>query len=428
VSAYTGQLACLRCGDEHPEADAFSGCPRCAADGVPVNLAPVYDIAPGPLPVDPGQPGLFRYRELLPLADSDPVVSLGEGDSPLLPLHRIGGQLGLDGLWVKDESRSPTWSYKDRLAAVAVSKARASGADTAVVSTTGNHGAAVAAYCAAAGIRCVALTLTSVPATMRTLMQVYGAQVVAYREPVHRWTVMAAAVAERGWVPMSGFVSPPIGSNPFGIDGYKTIAYEIVGQLGTAPDVVVVPTAYADGLSGITRGFADLHRLGIIAHSPRMVAAEPFGPYGAALADGGDVAGPVPVRPSVAFSIATPVGTYQGLDAVRSTGGAAVTTGDDDAIMAMQTRLARIEGLYLEASSVVPLLAAERLRGTGAVRDGETVVVIGTSTGLKDVGATAARLPEPPVAEPSLADLHRALDQALDQVTDSGTTGLVPQR
>jgi threonine synthase len=432
VTAYTGRLACLRCGDEHPEADAFGGCPRCAADGAPANLAPVYDISPGPLPDDPGQPGLFRHRSLLPLADTDPVVSLGEGDSPLLPLHRMGQQFGLDGLWIKDESRGPTWSYKDRLAAVAVSKARASGADTAVVSTTGNHGAAVAAYCAAAGIRCVALTLTSVPSTMRTLMQVYGAQVVAYREPVHRWTVMAAAVAERGWVPMSGFVNPPIGSNPFGIEGYKSVAYEIVEQLGAAPDVVVVPTAYADGLSGITRGFGDLHRLGVIGTPPRMVAAEPFGPYGASLAGGGDVAGPVPVRPSVAFSIATPVGTYQGLDALRRTGGTAVTADDDDEIMRMQALLAGTEGLYLEASSVLPLLAVQRMRSSGALRGDETVVVIGTSTGLKDVGATAARLPEPPVAEPTLADLDRALDGVLDRARDGaradGSPGLVVRR
>jgi threonine synthase len=369
--------------------------------------------------VDADQPGLFRYRRLLPLSEHDVPVSLGEGGSPLLSLRRMAEQWGLDGLWLKDESREPTWSYKDRLAAVAISKARASGADTAVVSTTGNHGAAVAAYCAAAGLRCVALTLTSVPATMRTLMQVYGAHVVAYVEPTDRWTVMAAAVAERGWVPLSSFANPPIGSNPFGIDGYKSIAYETVDQLGAAPNVVIVPTAYADGLSGIARGFNDLHRLGIIGAVPRMVAAEPFGPYSTALQDGRDVAGPVPTRSSVAFSIAGSVGTYQGLHALRSTGGRAIDIDDDGDIMGMQALLARTEGLYLEASSVLPLLAAQRLAEEGWIRRGERVVVIGTSTGLKDVGATAARLTEPPVAEPTLA----ALDDALRRYDATAATG-----
>lgn len=417
MTGYTGRLACVRCGAEYSEADAFFGCHACRTEGAPSNLAPVYAIDPGPVPVDPDQPGLFRFRLLLPLAPEDAPVSLGEGGSPLLPLHRIGGQLGLDGLWLKDESREPTWSYKDRLAAVAITKARASGADTAVVSTTGNHGAAVAAYCAAAGMRCVALTLTSVPATMRTLMQVYGAQVVAYAEPTDRWTVMAAAVAERGWVPLSGFMNPPIGSNPFGIDGYKSIAYETVEQLGSAPDVVVVPTAYADGLAGIARGFDDLHRLGATAAVPRVVAAEPFGPYSAALRDGSDVAGPVPARSSVAFSIAGPVGTYQGIDALRRTAGRAVAIDDDGLIMGMQAALARTEGLYLEASSVLPLLAVQQLADWGWIRRGDRVVVIGTSTGLKDVGATAARLPEPPIAEPTLA----ALDEALARY-DVGTS------
>ncbi len=420
MTGYTGRLACVRCGAEYPEAQAFSGCPACQDAGAPSNLAPVYHLDGGPLPVQPAEPGLFRYRPLLPLAPDDVPVSLGEGRSPLLPLPEIGEQFGLRGLWIKDESRGPTWSYKDRLAAVAVTKARASGADTAVVSTTGNHGAAVAAYCAAAGLRCVALTLTSVPATMRTLMQVYGAQVVAYAEPQQRWTVMAAVVAEHGWVPMSGFVNPPIGSNPFGIEGYKSLAYEVVDELGVTPDVVIVPTAYADGLSGITRGFDDLHRLGVTPAVPRMVAAEPFGPYSTALHDGSDVAGPVPVQPSVAFSIAGSVGTYQGLHAIRSTGGRAVAIGDDEEIMAMQAQLARTNGLYLEASSVLPLLAARQLAESGEIRPGDRVVVIGTSTGLKDVGATAARLPEPPVAEPTLA----ALDEALRRYRTTAPVGM----
>jgi threonine synthase len=409
--SYLGYLRCLRCGAQVAADAGYGGCPDCAAAGVNVNALPAYDISSvdGPVPVDPTQRGIFRYRRLLPLGAGDPVVSLGEGGTPLLPVPRLGAALGVERLYVKDETRNPTWSYKDRLAAVAVSRAAADGAETVVVATTGNHGAAVAAYAAAAGLRCVVLTLESVPQTMKTLMQVYGAEVVALRTGPQRWQLMAEAVRERGWVPMSGFRNPPVGSNPFGVDGYKTIAYELVEQLGDAPDVVVVPTAYADGLAGIGRGFADLRALGVVGRVPRLVAAEPFGPYGDALARDAEVAGPVPVGPSVAFSIASPVGTYQGLAALRGSGGVGVAVPDDSEILAHQALAGRTEGLYLEAASAVAVAAAGHLAATGRIAPDETVVVMGTSTGLKDVGATAAGLPAVPVIEPELAALDAAL-------------------
>jgi threonine synthase len=316
-------------------------------------------------------------------------------------------------LWVKDESRNPTWSYKDRLAAVGVTKAREDGAEVVVVSSTGNHGAAAAAYAAAAGVRCVVLTLESVPLTMKVLMQSYGAHVVALREPTDRWVLMREAVREHGWVPLSGFVSPPAGSNPFAVDGYKTMAYEIVETLGRAPDVVVAPVAYGDGITGLHRGFADLLALGRIAAVPRLVAAEVFGPYRRSLDTGSPgSASVVPAGPSVAFSIATPVSSYQGWHAVTESGGTAVAVPDDAGILQAQLALAAREGVYLEASAVLPVAAVPALRAEGAVGPDDVVVCIGTSTGLKDVGATAAVLPPVEVIQPSLSALERTMARA----------------
>lgn len=410
-AAYTGRLACPRCGRDVAEADAFGGCPACVADGVPANVHPVYshDRDSG-LPTDDKAPGVFRYRPLLPLRPDTPAVSLGEGGTPLVAVPALGRELGVERLQVKDESRNPTWSYKDRLGAVAVTKAREMGADTVVVATTGNHGAAAAAYAAAAGLRCVVLTLESVPVTMKVQMQAYGAEVVALRSGPDRWALMAETVATRGWVPMSGYRDPPVGSNPFGIDGYKTIAYELHQALGR-PDVVVVPTAYADGLAGILRGFEDLVELGCIPAVPRMVAAEPFGPYAAALKAGGDVTERVPAGPSVAFSTATPVATYQGVASLRSSGGAAAAVSDDAAIIDAQLRVARRTGLYLEAAAAVCVPVVARLVRDGVILRDETVVIIATSTGLKDVGATAEALPQVPVIEPSLGALDDALER-----------------
>jgi threonine synthase len=411
VTAYTGALRCGVTGEDVAEADAYRPSAPALARGVHAYASPVYDLTrlPAALPApDPARPGLFRFAPLLPIDPAGPLVSLGEGGTPLVPITRTGTDLGLPSLFVKDESRNPTWSYKDRLAAVAVTKAVQQGHDTVVVASTGNHGAATAAYAARAGLRCVVLTIASVPQTMKTLMQSYGADVVAFDDPRDRWTVMRAGVEERGWVPVSGYLSPPSGSNPFGVDGYKTIAFEIYEQLGgRVPDVVVAPVAYGDGTAGMARGFADLVDLGLTDRVPRMVAAEPFGPHEMALRDGFEPGASVPSGPTVAFSIGSSMATWQAWDTLRSTGGAAATATDEQ-VMRAQATLAATEGLYLEASSVITLAVLPTLVARGVVGADDTVVLLGTSTGLKDVGATAARLPAVPVIEPTLAAFDAA--------------------
>ena len=236
MSAYLGYLECPRCMHQVSEEEAFWGCAPCRQEGLPVNVHPAYDLNRS-VPDEPrSASGIFRYQSLLPVKEQSLPVSLGEGSTPLLHLAELGAGIGLDNLFIKDETRNPTLSYKDRLAAVAVNHARESGASTVVVATTGNHGAAVAAYAAAAGLACVILTLESVPVEMKVLMQVYGAKVVALSSGPERWKLMRSAVNEFGWTPMSGLADPPLGSNPFGIDGYKTIAYELVEDLGRQPD------------------------------------------------------------------------------------------------------------------------------------------------------------------------------------------------
>lgn len=381
------------------------GCPTCAAEGLTVNVHPVYAITHDAWARRSSEPGIFQHRGMLPVSPNGPVVSLGEGRTPLLHLERTGSRCGLSALYLKDETRNPTWSYKDRLAAVAVTKALADGADTVVVATTGNHGAATAAYAAAAGLRCVALTVASVPLTMKVLMQAYGADVVALDRPRDRWALMKMAVEEWGWVPVSGFVDPPIGSNPFGIDGYKTIAYELFEELGDVPHTVVVPTAYADALTGIYRGFLDLVSLGLATQTPCMVAAEPLGPYAASLVTDDELPASTPPGSSVAFSIAGNIATYQGVAVLRASGGRAVVVADDEEIIRTQLAVAAAEGLYLEAASVTAVRAAEKLARDGAVGPDDVVVAIGSSTGLKDIGATAARLEDVPVIEATLQAL-----------------------
>jgi threonine synthase len=385
----------------------FTGCPTCAAGGVPVNLTVKLDLAAlraaGELRggtgtgAPPSRRGLWRYRAVLPVAGERPVT-LGEGATPLIHLERLGRRLGLGRLYAKDESQNPTWSYKDRLCSVAVTHAVETGARVITIASTGNHGASTAAYAARAGLPCVIFTLASVPDTMKTLMQAYGAAVVACPTSESRWTLMRQGIERLGWYPTGGFILPPIGSNPYGVEGYKTIAWEIAEDLDwTAPDVVVVPSAYSDGLFGTWKGWAELHALGRVKRLPRMVAAEPFGPLAHALERGLDVPERVEGGGSVAFSIASPYGTYQGLAALRASGGAGVRI-TDEGIFEAQRALAREEGIFAEPSSIASLTAVMQMVGQKALDADATVVAVITSSGLKDPAATRAWLPPVPAA------------------------------
>jgi threonine synthase len=403
-------LECLRCRAVFDDARGFAGCPRCRESGVAVNLTVRLDLSalagvrPESLPSTPR--GLWRYHAVLPVA-AEHAVTLGEGATPLVRLERLGKRLGLPRLFAKDESRNPTWSYKDRLCAVAVSHAVATGARVITISSTGNHGASTAAYAARAGLPCVIFTLTSVPETMKTLMQAYGAAVVACPTSESRWDLMRQGIERYGWYPTSGFIAPPVGSNPWGVEGYKTIAYEIAEDLGwAAPDVVVVPSAYSDGLYGTWKGWTELQALGLIKQTPRMIAAEPFGPLAHALERG--LAAPEMVDApgsSVAFSIASRYGTWQGLAALRDSGGGGVRL-TDEGIFEAQRALAREEGLYVEPSSAGALTAVMQLAGRKALDPEQTIVVVLTSGGLKDTGATRTWLPPVPAAD---GDLDRVL-------------------
>ncbi|NED94746.1 pyridoxal-phosphate dependent enzyme [Phytoactinopolyspora alkaliphila] len=411
MSDFTGTFACVRCGAQAETTTPWTGCSECAAQGVHANILPVY-TAPTPesLAPDTKQPGIFRYRRRLPVPDDAVPVSLHEGGTPLIDAGRLTGQVGVGQLWFKDQTRNPTWSYKDRLAAVAITVARAQGAETVALATTGNHGAAAAAYAAKAGLRCVVFTLESVPQTMKVLMQSYGAEVFALRTGPERWALLRQAVDRWGWVPISGFMDPPLGSNPYGVDGYKTLAYEIAADLGAAPDAVVVPAAYADGLAGIQRGFADLAVAGVIDREPRLVAVDPFGAYEAALAADPVAPARVGTAATSSFSIATPIATYQGLAALQATDGIGVGIPDDDEVLTAQGRIASSCGMFLEASSAICLPAVERLVKDGTLGQDSRVVCVATSTGLKDVGAAARRLPDVPVIDPELGSLEHALD------------------
>jgi threonine synthase len=384
-------LQCLRCGSSYGPRDYASDCPKCHPQA-PSNLVVKYEnslTAPRPRPDTQAGGGLWRYGDLLPVTQAE-AVSLGEGGSLLHRLGSIGRSVGVDFLFGKDETRSPTWSFKDRLACVAVSTAKKFGAPAIVCSSTGNAGAAVAAYAAKATLPCIVFTAKGVVGPLVTQMRAYGATVVAVENKGDRWPLMQHAVREFGWFPTSPFFGPVVGSNPYGIEGYKTLAYEIAEQMNwNAPDCCVLPVCYGDALLGMWRGFEDMRKIGWIDRVPRMIAAEIYGSLDAALRDGGDALPDMPLtHDTIAKSTTATRSTYQALHVLRKSGGTA-TSVTNDAILRWQQRLSMQEGLYVEPASAGAIAAVSQLKARGDIKATDKVVALLTASGLKDPDATA---------------------------------------
>lgn len=380
-------LSCIRCGASYPpniKSDS-TGCPACR-EAAPVNLKPVYASPIDPLSVASNAPrSMWRYTHALPCALED-AVSLGEGQTPLLEAARIGRALGVRNLFIKDEGRNPTWSHKDRFSTVAVSVARAQGAKVVATASSGNAGASLAAYAARAGLQCVVATFGGSANAMLAQIRKYGATVLSLGNKMDRWTLLGEAATRYGWFITSPYRAPVVGSHPLGIEGYKTIAYEIVEQSGgIAPDWCVMPVCYGDALFGVWTGFKELFAQGAISRLPRMVAAEVHGSLAQALATGSDrLEERSLVFESLAVSIGAPRSTYQALKVLRESSGRAVPM-NNDGLVVMQERLARDEGLFAELASVTPFLAIARLREAGVIAPDDHVVAVATASGLKDL-------------------------------------------
>lgn len=396
-------------GNRYPRDDvrllAF-GDPDARAAGQHINLVPVYPD--GTFTREAFAAAFARRRDvwdfqpLLPVNGDTKPVSIGEGNTPLIAIPAERGSLML-----KNESRNATWSHKDRAMTVAVTVAKARGYRTVVGASTGNAGASLAAYAARAGMHCVMFTGTDVPRTMQTFMGAYGALLCRLDGGANRRAIAALGIERYGWFPGTNVTDPPVGSNPYGVEGYTTIAYEIVRDLGEAPAAVVVPTSYGDNLTGIWRGFQRMQAAGVVARLPRMIVAEPANsaPYAHALTHGGPEQ--VAATPSAAFSIGGGTASWQAWQTLQEANGRAESVAEAD-ILPMQRRLASETGLYLEAASLVGVVVARRI----AAETNGTVVVIGTSSGLKDPAATARALPDPPTIPVDLDALAHALESA----------------
>ena len=388
-------LTCTRCNAQYPLAPMFFGCPACMdgegggadeAGGGAAALTVTYDypaIASQLNVEDWGRSGhgIWRFDALLALRDPAAQISLGEGNTALVRPRAVCEATGLPNLYIKNETTNPTWAFKDRFHASSVSMARSLGYSRVTASTTGNHGASAAAYCAAAEMdSCIILCHPESSMLQRDMIALYGGHAFVLED---RFQYLDTLIRDHGYYPSTTMTPMPTGT-PFGIEGYKTIAFEIFVQLGgRIPDRMFCPIAAGDALFGPWKGFNELRSLDLVDRNPVMHGVQPAGcnPYVQSFRQG---RGDVIVHPdpsSIALSIRDDTGGPLALGAIYDSGGEATDVTEDEIIEAV--RLLARSGYLVEPSSAASVAGAIKAAREGRIASDETVVCLVTGSGAK---------------------------------------------
>jgi threonine synthase len=337
-------------------------------------------------------PGIIEaYRARLPVSDRTPVVTLHEGNTPLVDAPRLSEQVGARVL-LKVEGANPTGSFKDRGMTVAISKAAEEGAKVVVCASTGNTSASAAAYAARAGLL-AAVIIPDGHVALGKLAQalIHGAKVVSIRGSFDDALRVVRELGERGGVTIVNSI------NPFRIEGQKTAAFEICDVLGDAPDVHCIPVGNAGNITAYWRGYNEYSRDGVTARQPRMLGWQAAG--AAPLVHGEPV--PYPETIATAIRIGNPA-SWDGAIAARDESGGAIEAVTDAQILEAYRMLASLEGVFVEPASAASVAGLLQAAKAGLVARGETVVCTVTGHGLKDPNRAIAEIEARPAVDPAV--------------------------
>ena len=370
-------LHCSACSYESPGNVLAGVCPEC---GQPLIVR--YSSTAPPREALRGF-SMWRYRSVLPLAPGEDPVTLGEGETPLLELPAIARELGVRRLWVKDEGRNPTASFKARGMSAAVTRARALGVPGLVVPTAGNAGAAMAAYAAAAGMQARVFAPESTPRAILDTIRVFGATLVTV--PGH---IGDAGKQARKFAAESGFLDVSTLREPYRIEGKKTMGIELAEQLGwRLPDAIVYPTGGGTGLIGMWKVFAEMRQWGWLPRderSPRMIVAQADGcaPIVRAFEHHALTATPWenPTTHASGLRVPAPLGDRLILRALAESGGDALAVGEDE-IRSDTAYVSRTSGIDAAPEGGCALAVTRRLLAKGRLARDAEVVVFNTGSG-----------------------------------------------
>lgn len=411
-------LKCLICGREYRADEVEYVCPEHGDDGI-LDVQYDYDLigarmSPDSLAQDRNYT-IWRYKPLLPIEPDSPVPPLTVGWTPLYRADRLAAGLGLKHVWVKDDGRNPSASFKDRASSIAVVKAQEKGAGLAIgkgvitTSSTGNAGAALSAICASVGQPNVVFVPQTAPPAKVAQLLVYGSTVLLVRGTYDdAFALCAQAAKEFGWYNRN------TGYNPYMSEGKKTAALEICEQLGwDAPDWIVVSVGDGCIIGGVYKGLFDLYSMGWIKKMPKILGVQAAG--SAALYDawvnGLDAMDMQPIEAhTVADSISAdlPADRIKALRAVRATTGAYVKVTDEEIIAAIPV-LARGSGVFAEPAGAAAYAGLVQAIKEGRIDPEERVVILSTGSGLKDIASARKSVSEPFVVDKDLADVKRVL-------------------
>ena len=326
---------------------------------------------------------LWRYREVLPVADDENIVSLGEGWTPMLHAERLGNELGIDQLYIKDESQNPTQSFKARGMSAAVSMAKELGAQKLAVPSAGNAAGALAAYAARAGLECFIFMPDDTPRANVIECEQTGAHVTLMPGLI---TDCGAEVARRkeaeGWFDVSTL------KEPYRVEGKKTLGYEVAEQFDwELPDVIIYPTGGGTGLIGMWKAFDEMEQMGWIgSRRPRMVTVQAAGcaPIVRAFDEGKRFADEFLNAETVASGLRVPkaIGDFLILDAIRASHGTAVSVTDEE-LIAATGEIGALEGVFCAPEGAACLPALRKLLDTGTVKRDKRIVLFNTGAGVK---------------------------------------------
>jgi threonine synthase len=381
---YLTELQCSECGKLFDPGVIQTYCQDCQAP-----LLALYDLEKASRNLDReafrARPrGMWRWHELLPVHDEQNRISLGEGDTPLMTLPRLGKELGLKHLYVKDESLNPTGSFKARGLSAAVSKAKELGINKIIIPTAGNAGGAMAAYAARSGIQACIYMPNDTPLANIEESRIAGAQVILIDGLISEAAGMAGVKArEEGWFDVSTF------KEPYRTEGKKIMGYELAEEFHwRLPDVIVYPTGGGTGLVGMWKAFAELEALGWLndAKRPRMVSVQAAGcaPVIKAYEQGAQFCDYWVGAHTIASGLRVPKSFADQiiLRDLRESQGNAVAVSDEEITLA-QKQLAAMEGIFAAPEGAATLAALLHLKQTGWVKPDEWIVLFNTGTGLK---------------------------------------------
>ena len=392
--SFLSHLECSRCRKSH-DADRVQNLCDC---GGPLLVR--YDLKAVARAVRPSDlagrvSSLWRYREVLPLRDDKNIVTLGEGMTPLFPLPRLGAEIGLPDLWLKDEGLNPTASFKARGAATGVSRARELGIKALAMPTNGNAGGAWASYGARAGISVTLVMPTDAPAMSVLEATAVGANAYMVRGQItDAGAIVGRSAKAHGWFEAATL------KEPYRIEGKKTMGYEIAEQLGwSLPDVILYPTGGGVGIIGIYKALLEMRELGWLPENvrfPKLVAVQAEGcqPIVKAFREGKDVSEKWENASTVAQGIRVPkaLGDFLVLQAVRETGGTCVAVPDADTMWGLE-RISRQEGAFICPEGAALVGAARMLLRDGWLNAGQRVLLLNTGAGIKYPDVMSPKLP-----------------------------------